>query len=103
MGRWHGSSLKEQRSDQMRRRLIQEAEKAVLGVSTTLSRAPLLPEEDEELPDNEGDRDDVHYKSSRAVSGSTTPGLIAWSQSHSRQRSTSNTPRSYRNSGGAWM
>merc|ERR1712232_256794 len=67
MGRWHGSSLKEQRSDQMRRRLIQEAEKAVLGVSTTLSRAPLLPEEDDELPDNEGDKDDVHYKPQSSV------------------------------------
>lgn len=102
--RWHGSSLKEQRSDHMRRRLIQEAEKAVLGVSTTLSRAPLLPEEDDDMLDNEGDRDDIQYKQHRALSGSTTPGLTGWSQSQSRQRSTSNTPRSsYHNSGGAWM
>merc|ERR1740138_376029 len=40
--RWHGSSLKEQRSDGMKNRVITITERIVLVVATSTSQAPIL-------------------------------------------------------------
>jgi hypothetical protein len=96
--RWHGSTLKEQRSEAMRNRLIRESERAVLMVATALSRAPLLPDEDE---DAQEDHHSAFDDDCKTMSGTSTPMAQAWSQS--RQRSGMTTPSKQYRSGGSWM
>jgi hypothetical protein len=110
--RWHGSSLKEQRSDAMKNRVITMTERVMLAVATSLSQAPILPDEDvdeaEAVEEEAKQLDAVTVPASRAsMSGRNTPRSHAaggvW-RSSSRGGSRLNSPRSYSKAGaGAWM
>merc|ERR1711908_50437 len=108
--RWHGSSMKEQRSDAMKNRIISVTEKMMLSVATTVCQTPQLLDDGDDM-EKEALReqsDDVGFRSVRhsrsatprvGRSGRSTPlgssrhGVR--SVSVSRSGSRCNSPRQY--------
>jgi hypothetical protein len=117
--RWHGSRVSEQRSEAMKKRIILKTEKITLAVAAAISRAPMMPDDDEDGEEDDFSKDGTPSTStplSRQESARTTPAgpshQAPTPQSPFDVRSGSNSPPGrgswtaspgYRKLSNAWM